>query len=285
MEELELNDRERDTSVHDLVSICRRCSRTVPLAMHCAFARDDKECYLHGTEEQWRAEIKKGGAEEKAALRLNCYSSGAIKLPLAAQVAEGIGATLLCLRTLLGGFWVTRISHDQDAHIGKIYRRYFKSRECYDRAHIAVSVHDCRVLMWRPLSKVQTKHTIYNIRTHFLPPPSLRLTACCIYRAHFVLSCPLQKNFRKNVARFAKGSGDRAVRNFANASRRGRELWIEGGGKKNSKTGEHVWAEAFIEFFHHLAFHMQGQFRVACASVMVQRGYRNIHREGLLSVS
>lgn len=140
VEELELNDRGRDTSVHDLVSICRRCSATVPLAMHCAFARDGKTCYLHGTEKEWRAEIDKGGTAEKAALRLNCFSNGVVRFPLAAQVAEGIGAKLLCLRTLLSGFWVARRSHDQDAHIGKIYRKYFKSRECYDRVHIAVSL-------------------------------------------------------------------------------------------------------------------------------------------------
>ena len=107
--------------------------------MHCAFARDGKRCFLHGTEKEYRAEIVKGGSAEKAALRLNCYSSSSIKFPLAAQSAEGRGALLICLRTLLYGFWVVRVSHDQDAHIGKLYRRMFGAQECFDRAHIAVS--------------------------------------------------------------------------------------------------------------------------------------------------
>ena len=33
---------------------------------------------------------------------------------------------------------VTRVSHDQDAHIGNIYRAFFNANECYDRAHIEV---------------------------------------------------------------------------------------------------------------------------------------------------
>ena len=134
----ETNEKGRRTEVHDLVSICRRCSTEVPLALHCSFAREGLPCFLHGTEEEWRVELGKGGADRKAALVLNCYSSGAIRFPLAAQVAEGIGAKTICLRTLLEGFWVSRISHDQDAHIGKIYKKFFQSQECFDRAHIAV---------------------------------------------------------------------------------------------------------------------------------------------------
>lgn len=136
----ELNEKGRRTVVHDLVSICRRRSEEVQLSLHCAFARDEKACFLHGTEEEWRAEIAKGGDAKKAALRLNCFSSGAIRFPLAAQVAEGIGAKVVCMRTLLRGFWVSRISHDQDAHIGKIFLKFFRSQECFDRAHIAVRI-------------------------------------------------------------------------------------------------------------------------------------------------
>ena len=33
---------------------------------------------------------------------------------------------------------VTRVSHDQDAHIGNIYRAFFNANECYNRAHIQV---------------------------------------------------------------------------------------------------------------------------------------------------
>ena len=69
-----------------------------------------------------------------------CGSCGAIRFPLAAQVAEGIGAKVVCMRTLLRGFWVSRISHDQDAHIGKIVLTFFGSQECFDRAHIAVRI-------------------------------------------------------------------------------------------------------------------------------------------------
>ena len=65
----ELNEKGRRTVVHDLVSICRRRSEEVQLSLHCAFARDEKACFLHGTEEEWRAEIAKGGDAKDAALR------------------------------------------------------------------------------------------------------------------------------------------------------------------------------------------------------------------------
>lgn len=105
--------------------------------MVCAFARDKQRCPVHGTEEEWLERLK--DPEQKSeALQINCYSSGAIRFPLAAQNAEGIGANIICLRTLLSGFWVTRISHDQDAHIGRIFRTFYNAQECYDRAHIAV---------------------------------------------------------------------------------------------------------------------------------------------------
>ena len=66
---------------------------------------------------------------------------------------------------------------------------------------------------------------------------------------------PAQKNLKKNIAKWAKGNGDRAVRNFANASVRSRQVWLDARGERN----EWLWAEAFIEFFNHLAFHLQGQ--------------------------
>lgn len=143
----ELSAKGRRTEVHDLVSVCRRCSGTVPLAMHCAFAREGKRCFLHGTEDEWAAEVAAGGERAKAAVRLNCYSSGAIRFPLAAQLAEAIGARLICLRTLLEGFWVSRISHDQDAQIGKLYKIMYWARECLDRSHIAVRAMVCHVLL------------------------------------------------------------------------------------------------------------------------------------------
>ena len=52
----ELDEKGRRTVVHDLVSICRRCSEDVHLGLHCAFARDEKRCFLHGTEDGGRVE-------------------------------------------------------------------------------------------------------------------------------------------------------------------------------------------------------------------------------------
>lgn len=68
--------------------------------------------------------------------------------------------------------------------------------------------------------------------------------------------CPAQKNLKKNMAKYAKGNGDRTTRNFANAAVRSRQVWLDTGGEGN----EYVWAEAFIEMFNHLAFHLQGQY-------------------------
>ncbi|CAM9433372.1 unnamed protein product [Pylaiella littoralis] len=126
------NEKGRRTVVHDLVSISQRCSEGVHLGLHCAFARDGERCFLHGTEDEWKAEVAKGGEAKKKALRLNCLSSGAIRYPLAAQTAEGAGAKLICLRTLLAGFWVRVICHDQDAHIGSIFRVLYNPQECFD---------------------------------------------------------------------------------------------------------------------------------------------------------
>lgn len=135
----ELNEKGRRTAVQNLVSRCRRCSEKVHLGLHCAFARDGERFFLHGTEKEWKSKVAKGGAEKEEALRLNCYSSGAIRFPLAAQTAEGIGAKISCLIALLERFWVEQISHDQDAHIGSIFKKYYsKCKECFDRAHIAV---------------------------------------------------------------------------------------------------------------------------------------------------
>ena len=63
--------------------------------------------------------------------------------------------------------------------------------------------------------------------------------------------CIVQKNLKKNIAKWAKGNGDRAVRNFANTSVRSRQVWLDAGGKDKE---EWVWAQAFIFFFSHLAF-------------------------------
>ena len=49
---------------------------------------------------------------------MNCFSGSAILFPLAEQLAEGVGAKIIGLQILLGGFMVTKISHDQDAPIG-----------------------------------------------------------------------------------------------------------------------------------------------------------------------
>ena len=78
--------------------------------------------------------------EKKLMLCGNCYSSGTIRFPLAPQLAEGIGAHLICLRSQLDGFCGTTVVHDQDSHTGKLFRSYFRSiLECYDRSHIQVS--------------------------------------------------------------------------------------------------------------------------------------------------
>ena len=138
VELMERNACDRKTVVHDMISICRRKGTDFPLAVVCAFARDRKSCYMHGTEEEWQKKIAAGGRERDDALSLNCFSGSAISFPLAAQLAEGVGAKIICLRTLLEGFMVTRVSHDQDSHIGNIYRAFFNANECYDRAHIQV---------------------------------------------------------------------------------------------------------------------------------------------------
>ena len=121
-----------------MISVCRRDGADIPLAVVCAFARDGKSCYLHRTEEEWKKKVAAGGRERDDALSVNCFSGSAISFPLAAQLAEGVGAKIIYLRTLLEGFMVTRISHDQDAHIGNTYRDFFNANECYDRAHIQV---------------------------------------------------------------------------------------------------------------------------------------------------
>lgn len=140
----------RRTVVHDLVSFTRRCTAKVPLSVICAFVRDKKRCPVHGTEEEYQAKLAAGGPGADEVLRLNCYSSGATRLPPAAQVAEGIGANIICLRTQLDGFWVTTISHDQDAHIGHIFRGFFGALECFDGSHIAVRSYFCSIYVGSP---------------------------------------------------------------------------------------------------------------------------------------
>ena len=157
VELLDRNDRDRKTVVHDMISVCRRDGADIPLAVVCAFARDGKSCYLHGTEEDWRKKIAAGGRERDDALLVNCFSDSAISFPLAAQLAEGVGAKMICLRTLVEGFMVTRISHDQDAHIGNIYRAFFNANECYDRAHIQVG----RRHMYTIHAQVQWNQILY----------------------------------------------------------------------------------------------------------------------------
>ena len=93
---------------------------------------------MYGTEEEWKNMIAAGSRKRDDALSENCFSGSAISAPLAAQLAEGIGAKIIWLQTLLEGFIVTRTSLDQDAHIGVIYRAFFNANECYDRAHIQV---------------------------------------------------------------------------------------------------------------------------------------------------
>ncbi|CAB1112983.1 unnamed protein product [Ectocarpus sp. CCAP 1310/34] len=84
----DLNENGRRTVVQNLVSICRRCSEKVHLGLHCALARDGERCFLHGTENERKAKVAKGGTVKEEALRLNYYSSGAIRFPLAAQTAD-----------------------------------------------------------------------------------------------------------------------------------------------------------------------------------------------------
>ena len=82
--------------------------------------------------------IAAGGRERDDALSLNCFSGSAISFSLAVQLAEGVEAKIICLRTQLEAFMVTRVSHDQHAHIGDIYRAFFNANECYDRTYIQV---------------------------------------------------------------------------------------------------------------------------------------------------
>ncbi|CAM9754399.1 unnamed protein product, partial [Ectocarpus fasciculatus] len=70
----------------------------------------------------------------------------------------------------------------------------------------------------------------------------------CFDRAH------IAKNLKKNIAKLAKGNGDRAVRNFANAVVRARQKWLDAGSDRDAW----LWAETFIEYFCHLPFHLQG---------------------------
>ena len=87
---------------------------------------------------KWRKKIAAGGRERDDVLSLNCFSGSAISIPLAAQLAEGVGERTISLRTLPKGFVVTRISHDQENHIGNIDIAFFNANECYDRAYIQV---------------------------------------------------------------------------------------------------------------------------------------------------
>ena len=217
--------------------------------------------------------MAKGGASKNAALRLNCYSSGAARFPPAAQPSEGIGAKLVCLRTLLRGFWVSRIPHDQDTHIGELFVNYFLGQECYDRAHIAVCLNDGVVLTKTNIDTPLSCHRFFLCRPRWPVMVSALDVGVQVCRPLFtyyllqliVVFLPLpcrdlyisvQKNVKKNIAKWAKRDGDRAVRNFASASVRSRQVWLDAGGKEKE---EWVWAKAFIQFFSHLAFHLQGE--------------------------
>ena len=83
----------------------------------------------------------------------------------------------------------------------------------------------------------------------------LLLSSCHKFSPSFLFAPP-QKNLKKNISKYAKGNGERAVRNYANASVRSRQLWLDAGSKEDE---EWMWAEAFIRFFNHLAIHLQGQ--------------------------
>ena len=135
VELFEQNDRDRKEVVHDVISVCRHKGIEIPLAVLCGFARDRKRCYMHETEEEWKMRIAAEGRERDDALSLNFFFGSAISFLLAAQLAEGVEAKIICLRTQLKGFMVSRITHDQDAHIGNIYRAFFNANECYDRAY------------------------------------------------------------------------------------------------------------------------------------------------------
>jgi hypothetical protein len=64
----------------------------------------------------------------------------------------------------------------------------------------------------------------------------------------------LQKKFKKNVGKCAKGNGDRVNRNFNNAVCRAKKEW-----QKEGDKAPWVWPEAFIEFIIHLPLHLQGK--------------------------
>ena len=138
VELIERNTCDRKIIIHQGISICLCKGANIPFVVVRAFARDGKSCYMHGTEEDWQKTIAAGGRERHHALSVNSFSGSAISFPLAVQLAEGVQAKIICLRTLLEGFMVMRVSHDQDAHTGNIYRAFYNANECYNRAHIQV---------------------------------------------------------------------------------------------------------------------------------------------------
>ena len=135
VELLERSNRDRKTIDHEMISIYRRKSADIPLAVVFTLARDGKSKKWR---KKWRKKIAAGGRERDDVLSLYCFSGSASSTPLAAQLAECIGERIISLRTLTEGFVVTRISHDQENHIGNIYRAFFNANECYDRAYIQV---------------------------------------------------------------------------------------------------------------------------------------------------
>ncbi|CAN0002290.1 unnamed protein product [Ascophyllum nodosum] len=131
------NEKGRTIDVHDLVSISRRCTPTSPSlsSVHLlATGSDAFPWYGGGVAAKGGPRYTRG--EEADAVR-QLLLEWDDSFPLAPQLAEGIGAHLICLRSQLDGFCGTTVVHDQDSHTGKLFRSYFRSiLECYDRSHI-----------------------------------------------------------------------------------------------------------------------------------------------------
>ena len=81
VELLDRNDRDHKTMVREMVSFCRGKSANIPLAVVCAFARDGKSYYMHGTEEEWKKKIAAGGRERDDVLSLSCFPAPLFRSP------------------------------------------------------------------------------------------------------------------------------------------------------------------------------------------------------------
>lgn len=151
-------------------------------------------------------------------LQGSCFSTRAINIPLAAQMSESVGAMLICLRTQLAGFVVTRIVHDQDAGTGKLFRPSTPvSRPC---PHPSGS----------PLAQLMTVaifgllHGLGLVSHTLLVPTRLKLILVSEKLtpnpARAFVVAP-EYSFKKGVSKRARRNGDPVSRNFCACIRAG----------------------------------------------------------------